>query len=234
MIKQGAAAIALVLAMATTGWAYEQIEVANGGALKGQVLLVGGVLADETVKVTKDNNVCGDSLPREKYVIGPGGGIANTVVFIKNIAKGKKAPSEPAVITNKKCAFHPHVQVGMVGQTLEVRNDDPMLHNTHMYLTSKTFFNAAMPMQGMKMEKKFTKPGLLSIECDVHSWMRGTMYVFDHPYFAVTDDKGLFTITDIPPGDYEIEVWHEALGTRNSKVTIAAKGTKEIKVEFQK
>jgi plastocyanin len=234
MFKHGLVVGGLVLALAANGWAYEQIDVANGGTLKGQVVLTGSIPADETVKVTKDNNVCGDTLPREKYVIGPGGGVANAVVFIKNIAKGKKMPSEPAVITNKKCAFHPHVQVGMVGQTMEVRNEDPMLHNTHMYLSAKTFFNAAMPMTGMKLEKRFNKPGLMSIECDVHSWMRGTLYVFDHPYFATTDEKGQFSIADIPPGDYEVEVWHEALGTKDSKVTIAAKGTNELKVEFKK
>lgn len=215
-------------------WGYEAVEVKDGGTLKGTVKVTGNIPKDETVSVTKDKSVCGDTLPREKYIIGPEGGVKNAVVFIKHIEKGKKIPDSSIIIDNKKCAFHPHVQGATRGQTIEVTNDDPMLHNTHIYLNKKTFFNAALPIKGMHIKDRIKKSGLMSIECDVHSWMKGYIYVVDHPYITVTDENGKFSIAGIPPGTYEIEVWHEALGEQEHKVTIDPDATVELNVDYKK
>jgi plastocyanin len=218
---------------ATSAWAYEGGTVSNGGTIKGTVKVTGTIPQDPTIDVTKDQAVCGEKLPRQKYVISPDGGVKNVVVFIENIEKGKPIPDEPVVIDNKKCAFHPHVQVGVVGQKMSVQNDDPMLHNTHMYLDKKTMFNAALPFQGAKIPKPIKKTGLISIECDVHSWMQGYLMVSENPYITVTDENGSFTISDVPPGTYEIEVWHEAFGKQEHKVTVDANGTATLEVEYK-
>jgi hypothetical protein len=68
---------------------------------------------------------------------------------------------------------------------------------------------------------------MVSVRCDLHPWMQGWLGVLDHPYFAVTDAEGRFTLRDVPPGDYTLAVWHERLGTGTSRVTVAPKGTAE-------
>jgi len=93
-------------------------------------------------------------------------------------------------------------------------NSDAVLHNVHAVATGPTpatVFNLAMPFKGQKLPIPMRKPGLMKLQCDAgHTWMSGYIYVFEHPYYAVTDEKGAFTIKDVPPGDYTVEMWHEA------------------------
>jgi hypothetical protein len=53
-----------------------------------------------------------------------------------------------------------------------------------------------------------------------------------HPYFAVTDASGRFTLPDLPPGTYTLEVWHERLGTRSQTITVAPNGSIDVAVTF--
>ena len=173
-------------------------------------------------------------MPREKYVISADGGVRYAVVMIEGITKGKAIPKENVVVDNKKCAFHPHAQVGVEGQTLVVRNNDPMLHNTHMYLHTITVFNAALPITGMEIKRPIRKAGLWDIKCDAHTFMRGYLYIADNPYLAVTDAEGNFSIKDIPAGAYNVKVWHEALGEQEKTITIAPNGTEELAIDYKK
>lgn len=233
MLKRILPLFILIPAMSVNCMAYEQIQVKDGGGIKGRVMVTGNIPQDETIKVTKDNFACGDTLPREKYVISPDGGVRYAVVFIEEIVKGKAIPKEPVEIDNVKCAFTPHVQVGVKGQQLIIKNTDPMLHNTHLYLDKRTVYNFALPITGMKIKKPIRKDGVMSVECDAHSWMKGYLYLIDHPYIAVTDENGAFSIGDIPPGDYEIKIWHEALGEQEQHITVPAGGDAELNVEFK-
>jgi plastocyanin len=226
--------VAAAVFYALAAWGYETIEVKEGGSIKGTVKIAGPVPKDEMILVTKDKEHCGEKLPREKYVIGAEGGVKNAVVIIEYISKGKAIPKESAIIDNKHCAFRPHVQTAVQGQTLVVKNDDPMLHNTHLYLNKKTVYNFALPRTGMEIKKSINKAGLIEIECDAHDWMKGYLFVTDHPYSTVTDENGKFSIGDIPPGAYEVEIWHEALGTQEHKVTIAPNEVLELNIEFKR
>lgn len=224
----------LLLVPSLSSWGYEGGEVKDGGAVRGKIKIMGAIPQDETIKVTKDKQFCGETLPREKYVISSDGGIENAIVVIEGITKGKPVPKEEVNIVNSMCAFHPHVQAAVVGQTMVVANSDPLLHNTHMYLDKKTILNAALPRQGMKIKKPINKAGIEEIHCDAHQWMTGYLYVADNPYITVTDAKGNFSIKDIPPGTYKLKVWHEALGTQEKSITITAKGTVEETIEYKK
>jgi plastocyanin len=221
-------------ALVSAAWGYETIEVKNGGSIKGTVKIAGDIPKDETIVVTKDKDHCGEKLPREKYLIGAGGGVKNAVVLIEHIGKGKAVPKDPAVIDNKQCAFHPHVQTAAKGQILVVRNDDPMLHNTHLYLNKRTVYNFALPRTGMEIKKTINREGLIEIECDAHDWMKGYLYVVDHPYITVTDANGGYALRDVPPGEYEIEVWHEAFGMQKHKVTVAPGESIELNIEYKR
>jgi plastocyanin len=216
----GAAVFALAAA-ATSARAYEAVEVKDGGTISGRVKVVGAAPKDDVIQVTKDQSHCGQTLPREKYVIGKDGGVQNAVVILLDIARGKAAAKDEVPIVNKICAFHPHVQVATKGQDMVVVNEDPMLHNTHMYLDKRTIFNAALPRTGMKIKKPIQKTGIVDVQCDEHDWMRGYLYVADHPYLAATDADGAFSIGDVPPGTYKVRLWHETFGTQEKSVTVA-------------
>ncbi len=130
--------------------------------------------------------------------------------------------------------YHPHVFGMMVNQPLEIVNADQTLHNIHALPKSSKAFNIAQPKQGMKMEKTFDKPEtMVKIKCDVHNWMSAYVGVLDNPYFAVSDDKGSFTIKDLPAGQYEVEAWHEKYGAQTMKVTVGASDTKTVDFTFE-
>jgi hypothetical protein len=234
VLKKIAFLLVVLAVTAGNSWGYEGGPVSNGGEIKGKIKVTGAIPKDEVVQVSKDQQHCGNTLPREKYVIGPDGGVQWTVVFLENISKGKPALKEDLTITNKKCAFHPHVQVGMNGQTVDVKNEDPMLHNTHMRFNSLTVFNAALPRQGMTIKRPIYKTGLVDIRCDAHSFMHGFLYLADNPYITETDAHGNFSLKDVPPGTYELKIWHEAFGEQEKAVTVAPNSVTDVNIEFKK
>jgi plastocyanin len=232
-MRVGIFVLVLALLPSFAAWGYDVIEVKDGGTLKGTVKVTGNVPKDETVAVTKDANYCGATLPREKYVIGPGGGVKNVVVLIENISRGKAIPDKVVEIDNKKCAFHPHVQVGAKGQKVGIINSDPMLHNTHIYLDKNTVFNVALPLTGFEVKKTIKESGLMTVRCDVHSFMLGYLYIADSPYITVTDEKGDYSLTDIPAGQYEVKFWHEGFGELEKGAEIAPGGVDTLNVQYE-
>jgi hypothetical protein len=214
--------------------AYEEIEVTNGGVIIGEVKFSGTASKMEQVPVTKNQDYCGNHKPSENLLIGPNQGVKNAVVTIENITQGKKIDkaSQP-VLDNTQCMFAPHVQAAVVNTKLEIRNSDPILHNTHAFLNNATVFNLALPLQGQKIPKRLRKPGVVRVQCDAgHTWMGAYIVVTEHPYHGITDEKGTFKITDVPPGSYKLKAWHEELGTQVKEVAIKEKG--EVKVVFDK
>lgn len=231
-MRVGIFVLVLALLPSFAAWSYDVIEVKDGGTLKGTVKATGNIPKDETVTVTKDANYCGATLPREKYVIGPGGGVKNVVVLIEDISKGKAIPDAVAEIDNKKCAFHPHVQVGVKGQKVGIINSDPMLHNTHIYLDKNTVFNVALPLTGFEVKKTVKTSGLMEVHCDVHSFMLGYLYIADNPYITVTDEKGNYSLPDIPAGQYKVKFWHEAFGELHKSVKVEPGGAATLDAEY--
>ncbi|HVN63157.1 MAG TPA: carboxypeptidase regulatory-like domain-containing protein, partial [Candidatus Binataceae bacterium] len=113
-----------------------------------------------------------------------------------------------------------HVLAFPAGSTVDIVNSDGILHNIHTYSTVNPAFNMAQPKFKKVIKKQIDKPEVFKVGCDAHGWMHGWWYVTDTPYFAVTDDSGNFSIKDVPPGDYTIEVWQEKLGTQDQKVSV--------------
>jgi hypothetical protein len=81
----------------------------------------------------------------------------------------------------------------------------------------------------------FDKPEFMfPMKCDVHPWMGAWVAVMDHPYFSVSKEDGLFQLNDLPAGQYEIEAWHEKMGSQKAQVTLGENETKEINFTFKK
>jgi hypothetical protein len=216
---------------------YKVIEVTDGGSISGTAVFAGGTPpADETLELTSEQSLCGNTLPARKYVINGNNEIKNAVVYLDGIKKGKKVPNAPVVIDNKLCAFEPHVSVGFAGKDGKavIKNSDPVFHNTHSYIKGRTVFNLGLPDQGSEVEKKMKRPGVMSVKCDSHPWMLGYVFLSNHPYAVVTNKKGEFSITDIPAGSYKVKAWHEGFGDIElGEVTVDAGKTVMVKAEFK-
>ena len=219
--RLGAILLALLLSAAVAA-AYTGTAVSGGGAIAGTVTAP-GAKAPAPIKVTKDTQVCSATHQPETVVIGPGGALANAVVYLKDIATGKPLEkTAKASLDNKGCRYVPHVAVVPVGSTLTIQSSDNVLHNVHALMGSDTLFNVALPIPGMQMPQTMRKPGIVSVKCDAgHTWMAATIFVVEHPYYTVTDGAGKFELKDVPPGTYTLVAWHESLGTQEQKVTVA-------------
>jgi hypothetical protein len=135
-------------------------------------------------------------------------------------------------LDNRTCRFVPHVQVGEVGQWLEIRNSDPVLHNADARMGAETLFNVGLPPDRL-VRKPLARPGLIALTCDVrHTWMSAFVAVTDHPYHTVTDAYGAYEIRDLPPGTYTVRIWHEELGTHEQQVTIAPGATATLDAAY--
>lgn len=195
-----------------------------GGGIEGTVKLEGPPPALAPLKVTKDGRACGKELPNEAVQIGSGGALKNVVVSIK----GLKPPTPPAgaqgaVIDQRSCQYVPHVQAVTVGTRINVVNNDAILHNVHANAGPKTIFNLAMPIKGLSLFQTCSHPGLLKLTCDAgHPWMSAYVWVFEHPYYAVTGADGSFRILDVPPGEYTLEYWHESIDGKGEGVAKTA------------
>jgi plastocyanin len=215
---------------------YEVVDVSNGGSIEGVAMFAGATVPkDETLTLTSEIELCGKTLPAEKYIISADKKIKNVVVFIEGITAGKAHTKEPVVVDNKMCAFVPHVAVGVRGKKhVKLMNSDPVFHNVHAYVKGKTVLNLGLPDQGSKVIKDLRKTGVMEVKCDSHPWMLGYVYILGHSYGTVTDAKGKFSIGDIPPGDYTVSTWHEALGTlKKEKVKVESGKATKISFEYK-
>lgn len=201
-----AVTIALIGPGSTT--AYEEVTVADGGTITGTVKFAGPAPKAGTIEITKDQEACGKTAPSEALIVhAQSKGLKNAVVFLDKIDRGKKLGQAP-VLDNAKCLFAPHVVAMRAGVSLDVKNSDPILHNTHAYLGTRTIFNLALPTQNQVIKKKIAQNGVIRVQCDAHTHMSAWVLAVDHPYFAVTDDNGAFKLDGVPPGKYTIAVWH--------------------------
>src|SRR6267142_1973822 len=106
------------------------------------------------------------------------------------------------------------------GSTVDIINSDGILHNIHTYSTKNPSFNMAQPKFKKEIKQKVAQPEVIKVTCDAHGWMHGWWVATDTPYFAVTDAKGNYSIAGVPPGNYEVEVWQEKLGTMDQKADV--------------
>jgi hypothetical protein len=211
-------------------YAYDEITVDNGGTISGVIRFRGEVPKLPPPEVTKFKEVC-KNIPNESLVVGPGEGIRYAVVALRGIAKGKAVEREIVYeLDNVQCRFVPHVQAASVGQFLVLKNTDPILHTAHAFFGnshSQPQFNVGL-YPGRISRKPLITPGLVKIRCEVHPWMSAYVMVTEHPYHAVTDIYGAYLINDVPPGTYQLEVWHETLGTHSQRVVVKAGATSKV------
>ena len=171
----------------------------------------------------------------EEAVVNSNGTLKNVFVYVKEGLEGKTfpTPAEAVVMDQNGCHYNPHVFGIQVNQPLQIVNSDATLHNVHGMPKESKEFNLGMPIQGMKLNRKFDKPEIMvKFKCDVHPWMNAYAGVLPHPFFSVTNEGGTFEIKDLPVGSYTIEAWHEKYGTQTQQVTVDESGTQTVDFSF--
>jgi hypothetical protein len=193
---------------------YRVISVQDGGTIRGSVKWQGPTPHLATYEINKDPQIC-DPLGQkhrdlERLEISASGGVANTVVYLRNITAGKAMdlPIQRRFLNQKTCRYEPHILLVPTDGTLTVRSSDPILHTVHM--SGSADYNLPFTVQGQEISRPMTRPGVVDLRCNAgHVWMNGFAVVATNPYYAVTDGEGNFEMTEVPAGQYEIVAWHE-------------------------
>ncbi|MSR63083.1 MAG: hypothetical protein EXS08_11635 [Planctomycetes bacterium] len=197
------------------------------GSISGKIVWEGERPAPKPDIVMDEKATTGckhDSINKkdESLMIDDKGGVANVVLTIEVAGAEKKMPAEPIEFDQEGCHFDPHVAVVPAGATLRFANSDDTNHNLHIYPKKNEGFNTNVAVKGT-LEKVFAKAEVIDIKCDIHPWMKGYIVVTDASHFAKSGADGTFTIAGLPPGDYELNWWHEELGKgKTAKVHVEA------------
>jgi len=200
--------------------------------LAGRVTVAGSYPTPKALPVFKNRAFCGSQVVNETLLITRDGGLKNAVVVLHPLDRPVAVTPRQLTLDNQHCAFVPHVQVAPVGSELSLKNSDPILHTVHARLGNETLFNVGLP-KWRTVTKRLDRAGVVRIDCDVlHTWMSAAIVVSDSPYFAVSDERGLFFIDGLPAGSYEMAVWHERFGTRKQEFPLNDSPGQTVDVVF--
>jgi hypothetical protein len=207
---------------------YAPVKVTDGGTIEGMVRFGGNLPEAERIIIGKDNHICGEGhATPDPLILSAERGLKDAVVLIKDIQRGKPWPKRDHFdIVQEKCAFLPYVQVAPKGFELTILNKDPLLHNIHAYeligRARRTLFNIAQPQANQvdRQRVEVARGNIIEVDCDAHNWMSAWIFTADHPYLAITDSNGRFSIADVPAGSYELTAWHPALGNTSARINV--------------
>lgn len=203
----------------------ESLVVSDGGGLRWVVVSI-------------DNIREGKALPREVKEM------ANKDCYYQPHVDSFSVCSKMMVTNHDPILHNTHAYIGEVifqAQKPELTHDGMWViaaeqsgvPTTSSPVAFTTLFNLGLPNQDFKPKKTLREPGLLTLKCDAgHTWMTAYVWVFNHPYSAVTDQDGEFAIFDVPEGEYTLTFWHETLGARQEKVTVRKNETATVNVTF--
>ena len=199
--------------------------------VKGVVTLKGKPPVRKKIKTDSDPKCTllrkGEPMLTEDVVADKDKNVQWAFVYVKKGAPAKKPGDlKPVVIDQKGCHYEPHVLGLVTGQDLVIRNSDDLLHNIHALPFNNKEFNEGQAQKGMEAKKSFANQEVMvKVKCDIHAWMGAWIGVLDHPYFAVTDAAGKYTINGLPDGKYTIEVWHEKYKSVTADVEVKGAAT---------
>jgi plastocyanin len=198
---------------------------APGAEIQGRVILNGEAPAPKKVPITIDQYVCGTEQLEGDLVVSNAREIRNVVVWLETPPPG--APQDPpaaaTAMDQKDCVFVPRVVIVAAAGTVDFLNSDRLLHNLHSVSKDNATFNRTQP-KGRTIPITFSRPEIVRIDCDLHSWMRGWVVVAPHPFYALSDARGRFKLDNVPAGQYTLRVWHERLGELSRPVTVTEGG----------
>jgi hypothetical protein len=193
---------------------YQVVKLTQTGTISGAVKWSGPLPHSPAFPIDKDPQVCDPDSHKvrdlERLIVGPQNGVANTVVFLKDISRGKEMdlPEPRRSLDQKQCRYEPHILLVPQNGPLQLKSSDAVLHTVHM--DGAASYNLPFPFTDRPVSRTMPTAGLVNVRCNGgHAWMNAEIMVVSHPYYAVTDESGSFELKDVPPGQYEIVAWHE-------------------------
>jgi plastocyanin len=172
----------------------------------------------------------------EELIVNPDGTLRNAYVrVISGLGDRVFAPPTVALSMDQRgCIFVPHLLPIQTNQVIAFTSSDPVVHNVRTVARDNPRFNVSMSGRGRTVRRFFPSPEIIQIRCDIHAWMAAYVAVSEHPFHAVTGEDGSFTIAGLPEGTFELEAWHETLGTSRQSVTLGEGERREIEFSFER
>lgn len=208
------------------------------GTITGKISFDGAPPAGKKIDMSQDAN-CANSAGDKTTddVLVADGKLGNVFVYLKGGPVDKfsfPTPSDPVVLDQQGCRYHPRVLGIQTNQTLKVTNSDSTTHNIHPSPKVNQEWNQMQAQGAPAIEKQFGRAEtLIPVKCNQHPWMKANVGVLGHPCFAVSAKDGTYTIKNVPPGTYTLVFFHEVFGEQTQQVTIAAKESKTQDITYK-
>jgi plastocyanin len=208
----------------------QAIDPATAGAVRGTVRFTGEPAERHEIPLVRECRLHeGTPLLTEGVIVGPEGGLADVLVHVRRglAAYALPPPGDAAPeLDQLGCRYVPHVLAVRAGQTLRVHNSDPLTHNVRVRAPRNgVSMNRSQARGSSAVEIPLSRAELaIRVGCDLHPWMGAVVHVLDHPFFALTGTDGRFAIEGLPPGEYQLEALHPALGRRRATVRVEPGG----------
>jgi uncharacterized membrane protein/plastocyanin len=211
-------------------------QVKSPGNISGTISFEGSVPTAKSFAVPNDCTTTDGAPVMDRSVLVKNGKLQN--VFV-SITKGledfsAETPEEEVLVDQIGCVYEPHVVGVQVGQSVRFLNSDTVFHNVRTVAKANPVFNEITPTKNTSILKKFMRPEtMVNAKCDIHPWMGAYIGVVSHPYFAVSDANGEFSIKGVPAGTYTLEAWHEVYGRLTKEIKLSANGSVSANFKFK-
>lgn len=238
----GAALVALVLGFSFAHAARANASPArraaaqNAGVVSGTIFFKGTPPKRAVLNMSADPVCAGE---HSEPVLAPDGAVnsngtlPNAFIYIEHVPGHFSVPPT-ATLDQKGCMYEPHVFGLMVGQRLKIVSSDPTTHNIHFLSKINRPWNETQLPGAPPFYHRFAHPEIMiPIHCNHHPWMSAFLGVTSNPFFAVSGDKGTFSIKGLPPGEYTLHAWTATFGTQEQKITVRAGETATANFTFK-
>jgi plastocyanin len=206
----------------------QSVSAAGEGKITGTIKLDGTAPHQKPIDMSKEPSCAAQHstpITTEAVMTGANGALENVVVYISEGLSGAAASAvstQPLEINQKGCQYVPHVVAINPNEEMKVVNSDQTSHNIHPQPKINHEWNKSQPPGAAPFIVKWEAEELpIPVKCNIHPWMRGYIAVVKGP-FGVSDDKGTFTLNNVPPGSYTLTAWQETYGPQTQKLTVAA------------
>ncbi|MEO5742216.1 MAG: carboxypeptidase regulatory-like domain-containing protein [Vicinamibacterales bacterium] len=236
-MEKVARALLFACAVAAIGTHRTEAQTPKRGAIKGHIRVNGKLPGNPIIRMGMDPMCAklnaGTRPVQEIVAAAADGSLANAFVSVRGSFPASPVPAAPVTIDQRACVYVPRVVGARVGQTIQVRNSDELLHNVHGASARGNSFNISQPKAGIVQEIRLKDEEImLRVTCDVHRWMTAFVGVVNHPYFATTGVAGVFAIDNVPAGTHTIQAWHELYGVATQTVRVSAGSTTTVEFTY--
>jgi hypothetical protein len=238
----------LTLIVAAILWPGVSLQADDWGSIRGQIVVEGGIperlLLIARGADIKDKEICAaeNHYAEDLIIDKESKGLANVFVYLakkpKSIHPDLIEPSTEAVpVTYKGCQLVPHCLICRTDQRIEIGSDDGTAHNPQIYpLKNQPLGSALAPNSSFKMEVQCRRAESMPFKasCDYHAWITGYWLIIDHPYAALTNTDGNFSIDNLPVGEHQFKIWHERVGYLENQYKVAVSGGDPVELPVMK